>query len=356
MSATRCPFRKSCASDVPCKYSDLGNRIPRQTGGGIAVRSTSFTRLCGLLWVCTLLSACVMSSPSPRQPAPSAPLLHGAQLHGSLVDMSTQRLLSVEAFVDEITGVNLIALGEEHYHPDIQRFTLQLLQALARRYPQHLALAMEFLERDMQPYVDAYLAGTSDAATFQQDIRATPDFTQHYFPLLQYARQANIPVLAMNLPRRLARQVAQQGLQHVLPGLAAQEQAYVPGTLAAITPQYRTYFQQAIASAHPLPAEQSERFLEAAHLKDETMADTLSTFFGRVTQDTVLAIAGRFHFDYGLAIPARLQQRFPTVAIRRVTTMSVAADERIDLQELARTGLADYVWFAPPRPTAQTGT
>ncbi len=80
------------------------------------------------------------------------------------------------------------------------------------------------------------------------------------------------------------------------------------------------------------------------------MAASLAAFLERVPDCTVLAIAGRFHFDYSLAIPALLQQRRPHVTVQRVTTMTVAVDETIALSELAREHLADYVWFAPPRP------
>ena len=123
-------------------------------------------------------------------------------------------------------------------------------------------------------------------------------------------------------------------------------------TFLPITPQYRTYFLRAVAAAHPLPEqeERRDRFVEAAHLKDDTMAESLAAFLERAADMTVLAIAGRFHFDYGLAIPALLRQRRPQVTMQRVTTMTVATDDSVDLQELAQEKLADYVWFAPPRP------
>jgi uncharacterized iron-regulated protein len=80
------------------------------------------------------------------------------------------------------------------------------------------------------------------------------------------------------------------------------------------------------------------------------MAESLATFLECAPDTTVLAIAGRFHFDYGLAIPALLRQRRPHVTVQRVTATAVAADEIIDLRDLAKDALADYVWFAPPRP------
>jgi len=307
-------------------------------------------RLLVLILSTLTLSACALRAP----PLPADGLVlsttHGAQLQGTLVELSTQRTLSFEAFVKAVAQAQVVAVGEEHYHPDIQAFELRLLQALAHHHPQHVALAMEFLERDTQPAVDAYLAGRSNAATLHAQIKATPAFIQYYFPCLQYAQQAGVPILAMNAPRSLARRVTKEGRQAVVASLPLPERAHLATTFAPITPQYRTYFLKAVAAAHPLPEAQLERFVESAYLKDETMAESLATFLDRAADVTVLAIAGRFHFDYGLAIPALLRQRRPHVSIQRVTTIAVAADDRIDLRELARETLADYVWFAPPRP------
>jgi uncharacterized iron-regulated protein len=267
-----------------------------------------------------------------------------------MVDLSSRTTLAFDAFVHTVAQAQVVAVGEEHYHADIQAFELRLLQALTQRRPRHIALAMEFLERDMQAAVDAYLSGRSDEATLHMQIKATPAFIQYYFPLMQYARQASIPVLAMNVPRSFARRVTREGLSAVAASLPRPERAYTAATFLPITPSYRKYFLQAVAAAHPLPEEQHDRFVEAAHLKDDTMAESLATFLESAPDTTVLAIAGRFHFDYGLAIPALLRQRRPRVTIRRVTATAVTTDAIIDLRDLAQEALADYVWFAPPRP------
>ena len=302
-----------------------------------------------LLYMLTL-SACALRTASPPADTVVVTTARGAQLQGTVVELATQRTLSFEAFVQAVAQAQVVAVGEEHYHPDIQAFELRLLQALAHHRPQRVALAMEFLERDMQSAVDAYLSGNSDAATVQTQIKATPAFIQDYFPLMQYARQAGVPLLALNVPRSLARRVTKEGLQAVAESLLPPERAYLAATFLPITSQYRTYFLQAVAAAHPLAEEQRDRFVEAAHLKDDTMAGSLTVFLERAADMTVLAIAGRFHFDYGLAIPVLLRQRRPRVTMQRVTTMAIAADDIIDLRDLAREALADYVWFAPPRP------
>src|SRR5262245_38581177 len=132
-------------------------------------------RILMLLLYMLTLSACALRTASP--PADTAVLspVRGAQLQGTVVELATQRILSFEAFVKAVAPAQAVVVGEEHYHPDIQAFELRLLQALVQHRPQRVALAMEFLERDMQPAVDAYLSGHSEAATLQTQIKATPD-------------------------------------------------------------------------------------------------------------------------------------------------------------------------------------
>ena len=135
-----------------------------------------------LLYMLTL-SACALRTASPPADTVVLSTARGAQLHGTVVELATQRTLSFEAFVKAVAQAQVVAVGEEHYHPDIQAFALRLLQALVQHRPQHVALAMEFLERDMQSAVDAYLSGNSDAATLQTQIKATPAFIAILLPL-----------------------------------------------------------------------------------------------------------------------------------------------------------------------------
>lgn len=267
--------------------------------------------------------------------------------------MRTLRSLDIETLVHTIAQVNVIAVGEEHYHPDIQAFELRLLRALVQQRPQHLALAMEFLERDNQQVVDDYLAETIDQETFHKRLKASPSFQHYYSPLVHFARQAGLPIIAMNAPRRIAHQVAKEGLQKTLQSLDAAERAYLPASLPAVSARYRTYFLDAVAAYHPVQGEQAEHFTEASLLKDVTMAAALATFLERHPDFTVLAIAGRFHVDYGIALPSLLYQRRQQVILRRISTISVGADSSIDLQHLRQEDIADYVRFFPPAPVPQ---
>jgi uncharacterized iron-regulated protein len=93
--------------------------------------------------------------------------------------------------------------------------------------------------------------------------------------------------------------------------------------------------------------------VQASYLKDETMAESLAVFLDAHPGWTIVALAGRFHFDYGKAIPALLQQRRQHTAMPRIRAMVVAEDSVINLQQLAQDNLADYLWFSPPAPEAR---
>jgi uncharacterized iron-regulated protein len=296
------------------------------------------------------LSACTMRPPAPQASVALPATVSGKHVQSTIVDLHTQRIIPFETLADTVAQADIVAISEEHYHPDIQAFALRMLQALAQRRPAHLALALEFLERDQQSAVDEYGRGSIDAETLKTRLGASAAFMRYYFPLIDYARQQGLPVLAMNVPRRIARQVAREGLQPTLQQLGDQERAYLPETLSIASPLYRTYFLDAVATQHSIQGEQAERMVDAAHLKDETMAACLTRFFEQHADFTVLAIAGRFHFDYGKAIPALLQQRRPQLRTSRITTIAVDADSVIDLRQLAHEEIAAYLWFVPPAP------
>lgn len=304
---------------------------------------------------CSLLAlACSL----PPERIPQAAILPrtaiGSQLYQKIADLRAQRFVSFEILAQELTTAQVITLGEEHYHPDILTFTLHMVTALTEQRGQRLVLALEFLERDMQADIDAYLQGTLDETTLQQQIKATPAFMRLYFPLLQYARQHGLAVLAPNVPRRLARRVAKEGLQATLATLPAHERRYMPAIPAVATTRYRDYLLEALAGVHVLQASEVEPFVEAAYLKDDTMAESLALFLDKAPDVTVLLLAGRFHTDYGTATPALLRQQRPHLKMQRLTAMPVAPTDTVTLRQLAREDLADYVWFTKPAPPPES--
>ncbi len=300
-----------------------------------------------------MVTACAVG---PRSPSALPTGIPAPQLQGRLVHLQSRNHIDFNQLLQALAKAQVIALGEEHYHPAIQAFELKLLKALPQQKSAHLALAMELLERDAQTAVDAYLAGEIDLDTFHTRIKASKAFERLYAPLVQHAQQVGIPIIAMNLPRRIARQVSKEGLEIALNNLSPTDRAYVPVPLPDIPERYRHFFLERVSAHHPVEGDAAERFTAASFIKDVTMSTALATFLDAHPQHTILAIAGRFHVDYGIAIPALLQQHHPDLRIVRLTTMTVADDSHVDLERLQSEAIADYVYFFAPGPRDHTAS
>ena len=85
-----------------------------------------------------------------------------------------------------------------------------MLEGLARRRLP-VILSLEMFERDVQPALDAYLAGTVPEEEFLKGARPWPRYATDYRALVEIARAHGWPVVAANVPRRIAADVAKSG-------------------------------------------------------------------------------------------------------------------------------------------------
>ncbi|MCV5871569.1 ChaN family lipoprotein, partial [Escherichia coli] len=64
-----------------------------------------------------------------------------------------------------------------------------------------IALSMEQVTRDKQSVLDAYLKGEIGEQYFMSQSNAWPNYESDYRPLVEFAKQANLPVIAANAPK-----------------------------------------------------------------------------------------------------------------------------------------------------------
>ena len=104
----------------------------------------------------------------------------------------------------------MILVGEQHDDPNTHRLEAAVLEGLARRRVP-VILSLEMFERDVQPALDAYLAGTVPEEEFLKGARPWPRYATDYRALVEIARAHGWPVVAANVPRRIAADVAKSG-------------------------------------------------------------------------------------------------------------------------------------------------
>ena len=241
--------------------------------------------------------------------------------------------VSFEAMMRSVSRADVVFFGEQHDDPATHRAELSVLAALGNG-PRPVVLSLEMFERDVQGVLDDYLAGRITEADFLAHSRPWERYTTDYRALVELARARGWPVVASNVPRRLASVVSRKGLA-VLDTMSAGDRALVARDISCPRDAYYTNFAEQMkghsAGEGPASAADSaamramtDRFYEAQCIKDETMAESIVAALSRAGEGAVvLHVDGAFHSDYGLGTAARVARRRPGVARTILTAIPV---------------------------------
>jgi uncharacterized iron-regulated protein len=235
-----------------------------------------------------------------------------------------------EAVVAAFESADVVFLGE--LHDDAITHALQeWLLRRAHGSGRPVALGLEMFERDVQLVLDEYLAGTIRERDFLAAARPWSAYARFYRPLVEFAREHRLPVLATNAPGRYVNLVSRRGAG----ALAGQRQAraFLPELpVAAPSPALAAKFA---AMMEGMPAHQGpdgptpEGLLAAQNLRDASMADAIARWLADNRGGLLVHANGVFHSEGGLGIPEHLARYRPrartlVVSFRREDDPSLA--------------------------------
>lgn len=238
-------------------------------------------------------------------------------------------------------AADVVFVGENHEQPDGHRLELALLQGLHRERAE-LAVGLEMFERDVQPLLDAYMAGSQGLPELLAGSRPWKRYETDYHPLVDYARENGLPLVGTNAPRSLASQVAKGGL-----GALEAMPVHVRRLFArSVSAPIDAYYQRFTESPHAAP-EVMLRYYEAQCLKDDTMAESVADFLESRPR-LFVHFNGSFHSDYGLGTVARLRSRSPRSQILTVSLLPVEDVQKAGAAD--HSGKADFLIFHHKAP------
>ncbi len=322
------------------------------------------------------------ASPASASAAPGGAALSGttAVPEASAVPLGEDQLLDIrtlvvdlanltnlEALIPRLADRRVVFVGEAHDRYEDHLNQLAIIRGLHQRGAD-LAIGMEMFQQPFQAALDAYIAGEIDE---DEMLRRTDYFERWRFdyrlyrPILRFAREQGIPVIALNLEREITTKVGDGGLE----ALSAEERARIPAVIDRDDPAYRARVKavfdlhprrgkepseskappegkaqagekdqaqsqaqsktqaqsqiQTQAQAQPQPQSQPqnqdddqafERFLSVQLLWDEGMAERAARYLQDHPGKQMVILAGSGHLEYGQGIPQRLQRRLPLSA------------------------------------------
>lgn len=210
--------------------------------------------------------------------------------------------------LDELTTLlstkRALFIGEIHDRPEHHQNQLLIIQNLYARHT-NLAIGVEYFQQPFQTYLDDFLAGrinekqmllkTEYYKRWQMDYRMLQ-------PILDFARQNHIPVVALNISSEIHSKVFDGGMNSLSP----EERAQIPYDLQPAGEDYRQRLK-AIFDSHP-QGDNFDNFVTGQLLWDEAMAETATRYLQDHPQSRMVILAGLGHMMYGDGIPRQVNR------------------------------------------------
>lgn len=185
-----------------------------------------------------------------------------------------------------------------------------------------LALSMEMFEADNQSKLNNFLAGTLSEENFLATARPWPNYGTDYAPLVNFAKEKKMPVIAANVPRFLAAHVAKNNAS--TEGVEAQYQQCLPKHTYAPEGAYKDKFYAQMNSPEApmkLPPARLAAVYAAQCLKDDKMAESIAAFADAHQNMQILHINGCFHSDAHLGTAQKLEALRPELKVAVITPL-----------------------------------
>ncbi|VAX36168.1 hypothetical protein MNBD_PLANCTO03-2447, partial [hydrothermal vent metagenome] len=278
--------------------------------------------------------------------------------------------------LETVSGADVIVIGESHGHPLGLAAAASLWEDLLADHPD-AALLMEFFERDTQVALDDYLTDITDEEAFRKAASRTKgNYPPGHAQMVEAAKEAGIPVIAANAPRRYVRKTTPEGYEN-LTSLGAEQQRLFTVPDALIEGRYRDDFFKVMGAAghgaddqNTEDSEQStegesekngedetisteklekvQKFYYSMQMWDDTMADSVVRAIEDGYTPAVLVV-GRFHSDFEGGTIQFIKQRHPGLDIR---TLSMITSGKSDIAE-DDIGAGDFVLYIGEMPSEE---
>ncbi len=281
------------------------------------------------------------------------------------------RTAGLEDIVIASGNADVIFIGESHGDPAAHFLEEEIFREIycnsrIQEDARPFILSLEMFERDVQPVVDEYLADLISERHFLNSARPWPNYLRDYRPILEFAKENRIQIIAANAPGRYANRVSRLG-PLALNDLPPSARNWLPPLPYAEASQaYREKFKnfwdenekkraEMKEKGHKMPPShavnpkeqfQFDNLLAAQSLWDASMAYAISLGIKENPRVQILHVNGQFHSAQGLGIPEHLLRYCPDVRILTITILPVEGFP--DFQAEA-SGAGDFVILTNPK-------
>ncbi|GAB6069304.1 ChaN family lipoprotein [Thiomicrorhabdus hydrogeniphila] len=260
-----------------------------------------------------------------------------------------QQPISLKQLISELKDTDIVFIGEFHGN---HASALLEMQVLAGLYQQNsnLILSMEMFNRDQQEILNQYLDDEIGEVQLIKKAPAWSNYVASYRPLVEFAKQHFMPVVAANAAADIVRCVGREG-QSYIKKLNTQELNTIAKQPFAEIPEYENKFEQLLSKMRKLTKERKHNSYLGQITRDNTMAESIYQAWLNNPQSKVVHVNGSFHSENHLGTVAALQRLDPNLKIKVITPIRVENTAQIKtFNNKTDNAKDDYLYFIKPQP------
>jgi len=258
-----------------------------------------------------------------------------------LLRVSDRAVVSLSDIIPDLKSAKLVFIGELH---DQELHHQAQLEVIRRLYELGVpvAVGLEMFRRDSQAQLDRWVKGEITEEAFQKiyfDNWGLP--WDLYRDIFVFARDHKIPLVGLNVPREITRQIAREGFASLTP----EQLGDMPAVSCLVDDAYAAFIRRSLGM-HTHGGMDFTRFCEAQLFWDTAMAWNALRFLKDHPSSTMVVTAGSGH-AWKRGIPAQVTTRTPLPF--RVILPEIPG--RLD-RETVRLDDTDYLWLGITPSTA----
>ncbi|QKI88323.1 ChaN family lipoprotein [Thiomicrorhabdus xiamenensis] len=312
-------------------------------------RSTFATWFSILTLSALSLTGCqtTLEQPKRAETAKSLPPPLSNAYSFSIIDSKTQKVLTVPDLAQAIQKSDVVFIGEFHGNHASHLLEMQLQTALYKLRPQQV-LSMEMFNRDQQTTLNRYLDNEVGEKYLINEAPAWPNYVGSYRPMIEFAKQHFIPVIAANAAADIVRCIGEHGQTYVNL-LHKEEREWIARQAFKDNGDYRQKFYEFMDSMRPMDETHKAKSYAAQLARDNTMAESILKALHDFPQHQVIHLNGSFHSESFLGTVALLKQRRPELKITVITPLGVENPQKPQWTE-EDLQLGDYLYLLTRQP------
>lgn len=347
-----------------------------------------------LLAFCAATAGLLAGQTSQRDESASEPKIEITGQH-----YRVYRADGTPASLDDVLAASMAStvtfLGESHDDPVAHHLEERVLRETAEP---GMALSLEMFESDVQYVLDEYLSGMIREDHLIKSGRAWKNYDSDYRPLIEFAKENDMPVVAANVPRRYVNMVSRLGPASLLELSDRAKEFLPPLPYAEASPRYAQRFAEIMeqhsdddedagetqdaedagpdeakgpaksgenadqspasdvtaAASNVATEPDSARGLQAQSLWDASMAYSIANFLTRHPNSRVLHINGSFHSAEHLGILDHLARYRPGTSMLVITMLPEKSFPAFEPETMRDQG--DFIIVTDPSLPRSYGT